>query len=243
MQIGCLARFENPYPDEVAFAREHGFALVQVWYDRDGLQRDSDVRSCMETIKRCDFPAIIHAVLDLNEFDEHIPRLAAMLEFLGHREVIVHPICRSEPLDEGSIHRLAEKVERALEVLTPRGVTMYLENNSRLEPIFASPAELSVVFARNPGLELILDVAHVTSYEHLAALVAVRMPRILHVADKHFDVVHEHLPLGQGEIDFGRVFRDVLPGFDGRVILELPYGDEEVVRSKTVLEGWVLGRR
>lgn len=38
VKIGCLARFNNPYEEEVEFAKKNNFKLMQVWYDRDGIR-------------------------------------------------------------------------------------------------------------------------------------------------------------------------------------------------------------
>lgn len=35
MQIGCLARYFNPYEAEVEFARNNNFQFMQIWYDRN----------------------------------------------------------------------------------------------------------------------------------------------------------------------------------------------------------------
>lgn len=37
-EIGCLARFNNPYEEEVEFATKNNFKLIQVWYDKDGIK-------------------------------------------------------------------------------------------------------------------------------------------------------------------------------------------------------------
>ncbi|SHH89655.1 hypothetical protein [Clostridium intestinale] len=37
VEMGCLARFNNPYEEEVEFAKKNNFKLMQVWYDRGGI--------------------------------------------------------------------------------------------------------------------------------------------------------------------------------------------------------------
>lgn len=241
-QIGCLARFFNKYVDEVEFATRNGFDFMQIWYDRNGiaLRKDSDPKESI--IKEFDFPTIVHAVLDINEFEEHVPRVIDILVHLNHNNVIIHPICESEEITSDTIHKLSTKVSYALEKFSDKGITLYLENNSRLDPIFNTPEEIRIMFRNNPNLEFILDVAHIESYEHLERIVDVKMPKILHIADKHFNVIHEHLPIGQGDIDYEHVFNNELREFTGKIILEIVQSDEAVISSRDKIRN-ILSRR
>lgn len=232
VQIGCLARYFNEYKAEVEFAKSNGFALMQIWYDRNGIALQKDALSKEKIIKEAGFPTIIHAVLDVNEFREHVPIVLDMLLYLGHKEVIIHPVCKSEPITKDTIYKLAEEVGFALRLFSQNGINLYLENNSKLDPVFNTPEEIKLMFDRNPGLEFLLDVAHIESYEHLKNIVSVKMPKVLHIADKHFDVIHEHLPIGVGELDYEYILRDALKGFNGKIILEIIQSDEAMIESK-----------
>ncbi|HYF81863.1 MAG TPA: TIM barrel protein [Clostridia bacterium] len=237
VQIGCLARYFNKYEDEVAFAIRHGFDFMQVWYDRNGIALSKDTSPKEKVIKYHGFPTIIHAVLDINEFQEHVPKVMDLLGYLNQKEVIIHPICESEVITEMTIHKLANQVSFALNMLGDKGITLYLENNSKIDPIFNTPQEISIMFEKNPGLEFILDVAHMESYKHLKDIVTIKKPKVLHVADKHFDVIHEHLPVGQGEIDYGRVFNEILHEFSGKIVLEVIQSDEDIINSRDIIKG------
>jgi sugar phosphate isomerase/epimerase len=232
IQIGCLARFFNKYEEEVAFAKCHGFDLMQIWYDRNGIALNKDSSPKENAIKEFDFPTIIHAVLDINEFEEHIPKIIDMLVFLKHKELIIHPICESEEITADTIYKLCGKVSFALERLSEKGITLYLENNSRLDPIFNTPKEIAIILNNNPNLEFLLDVAHIESYEHLNEIVAVRMPKALHIADKHFAVIHEHLPIGEGDLDYEFIFNNVLREFEGKIILEVIQSESAIIASR-----------
>lgn len=74
MQIGCLARYFNPYVEEVEFAKNNKFQFMQLWYDKNRIALNTDLNP-IEIIKEYNFSTIIHAVLDINEFEEHIPKL------------------------------------------------------------------------------------------------------------------------------------------------------------------------
>lgn len=237
MDIGCLAKFFNKYEDEVIFAKENGFKFMQLWYDSNGLALNKD-ENPLEVIKQKEFETIIHAVLDINEFREHIPKLLDILKYLGHREVIIHPICHSEEITSTTIYKLSDEAGYALELLSKEHITLYLENNSKLDPIFSTVEEIQIMFNNNPKLEFLLDLAHIDDYEVLKQMVKVKMPKILHIADRHFDVIHEHLPIGQGDIDFEYVFSNILTGFQGKVILEIIQSEEDIINSKKVIENF-----
>ena len=66
-------------------------------------------------------------------------------------------------------------------------------------------------------------------------IVRIKKPEILHIADKHFGVTHEHLPIGKGEIDFDLIFREVLPDFEGKIIFEVVDEDFEITNSKQII--------
>jgi len=122
------------------------------------------------------FPAIIHAVLDINEIQDHIIILKELLIKLGHKQLIIHPVCKSEPITYKTIHKLAYNMQKVVERLKPCGITVFIENNSKLDPIFTSHEELKIIFLCVPELEFILDIAHMDSIEHVKELVLVKMP-------------------------------------------------------------------
>lgn len=235
MQIGCLARYFNPYREEVEFAQNNNFKFMQIWYDRNGVALKKDLNP-IETIKKYDFPTIIHAVLDINEFEEHVPKLLEIMKYLGHQELIIHPICESEDITSQTIYKLSDKVRFALEKLAKENITLYLENNSRLDPIFNQPYELEIMFKQNPSLEFLLDIAHIDNYEHLKSMIKMKMPKVLHIADRHLEVIHEHLPIGQGNIDYKHIFADILKEFHGRIVLEIIQSSNDIISSKAKIE-------
>ena len=236
IKIGCLARFFNRYENEVRFAKENGFDFMQLWYDNRGLCLHVDDRDFLDTINKHNFPTIIHAVLNIDEFDEHIPKLLSILIKLQHKELIIHPICENQPINENTLSILDEKVKFALNVLNSEGITLYLENNSKLDPIFTNANEIERIFTNNGTLQFLLDIAHIDSMEHLNDMVKIKTPTVLHIADKHFNVLHEHLPIGQGEIDFQYIFSNILTNYEGKIILEIVNADLDIVNSKKIIE-------
>lgn len=234
IKIGCLANFNFPYKSEIDFAKENNFDLVQIWYDKNGISLGKD-ENPMESIKSNNCPAIIHAVLDINEFDEHVPKLIKLLKYFKHKELIIHPVNKSEKLTSETIKKLSNKISFAYELLSKLNIDLYIENNSKLDPIFNTVDEITYIFEQNPDVKFILDIAHIESYKQLKDIVDVKLPEMLHIADKHFDIIHEHLPLGDGELDFRMIFSEILNKFDGKIILEIVQSKEAILSSRDIL--------
>ena len=121
MEFGCLARYFNDYRDEVKFAKKNGFDFLQIWYDSKGLNQKK-VEELLPVILDEGFPAIIHAVLDVNEIPEHITILKDMLLKLGfmdateiHEQVQADLMCeRTEDLTS-SYARTTREMSRIIE--------------------------------------------------------------------------------------------------------------------------------
>ncbi len=235
--FGCLARYFRSFESEVAFARANGFAFLQLWYDRRGLCLDGSSPADLDRVRNAGIPTIIHAVMELHALEAGATNLLHTLQALEHRELIIHPVCQEEPITPATAGRLSAAMGRLLAVLRERGVTVFLENNSRLDPIFQTVEDVGRVLGENPDLAFLLDVAHMDDLDHLRGLVAIQRPRLLHMADRHLAKVHEHLPIGEGDIDFGTVFREILPDYRDRIILEIVQSDEAIIASKRKLEG------
>lgn len=116
IEFGCLARYFNDYRDEVQFAKDNGFSFMQIWYDNKGLNL-KQVEELLPDIMDEGFPAIIHAVLDINEISDHIIILKELLIKLGHKQLIIHPVCKSEPITDKTIHKLACNMQKVVKQL------------------------------------------------------------------------------------------------------------------------------
>ena len=235
IKIGCVAHSHYPYQEEVAFAKNNDFEILQIWYDKNGISVTCD-GDPIENIRMNNFPAIIHALLDINEIEEHIPKLIKILKTLDHQELIIHPICKSETATYETIDKLSDKVKLAAARLLTIGVKLFIENNSKLDSILIIAKEIDYLFTQNPDVGFLLDLAHIDSYETLRDIVRAKFPDFLHIADKRFANIHEHLPIGQGELDFSLIFSKYLKGYNGKAILEITQSKEDLVNSKQALE-------
>lgn len=239
IKYGRSIRWFNDYENEIKFSIVNGFDFVQVWYLNGVIVLDKVPEPKEKVVKDLNFPIIFHALLDINEFEEHIPKILEILKYLSHKEVIIHPICRSEEINSNTIFKLAEKVSNANKIFSDEEITLFVENNSKLDPINYKVEEIDIMFSINPTVELLLDIAHIDNYEHLKDIIKIKKPKILHIADKHFDVVHEHLPIEKGDLDFNLIFNEILYDFDGKVIFEIVDDDDAIISSKKIIEKYL----
>ena len=237
IEFGRSVRWFNDYDSEVEFCKRNGFDFMQVWY-KDGVLLYDNMNEPKEKIfLEADFPIIIHALFTVDDYDKYGEDLLRILKFLRHKEVIIHPVQNLKNVNNETMYKLVECNKRTTELFYNNGIKMYIENNSRLDHLNYTPKDLKLVFNSSPKTELLLDIAHIDSYEHLQKIVNVKFPKCLHISDKHFSVVHEHLPIGHGELDFSDIFLNHLKNYDGKIIFEVPSkNDDEIIKSKEVIQ-------
>lgn len=233
IKIGRNIRSELKYKEEVEFSRKNDFDLIQVWYDRNGFEVNCDEDFKIEFIKSCNYPIIIHAMLDINELEEHAHKLLKAAKLLNNKDLIIHPICESEMIDSNTVMKLSNEIGKLVKAFKKNGITLHLENNSKRMPIFSNIKDIKTILEKNTDLEILIDLAHVEDYSELKEIVNIRRPRILHIADRRFSVTHEHLPVGKGELDYKYIFKEILSDFDGTMILEIVQDDKSIIDSKT----------
>lgn len=236
IQIGRNYRYRNLYHDEVRFSQDHGFECLQLWFDKFGLCQNKLEKGNLTLINDNDHPVIIHALVDIDEFQTLPDELLPILDQLNQRELIIHPVCKSQTIETETVNTMVDLINQTERVLTTEGVQVYIENNSQLTPIFYSVEDLKLLFDSNDNLKFLLDIAHIGDYEHLGEMIDIKYPEMLHLADRNLENKHEHLPVGEGNIDFELVFHKYLRDFRGRIIFELMYSDEEVATSKKRIE-------
>jgi sugar phosphate isomerase/epimerase len=203
----------------------------------------------------CHLPTFVHTA-DLTESIRRASReeIIASLEVaadLGARKVVLHPstvigMARHAPdmARRYALESLAAVVTRAERL----GVVVCLENLFyRLTP-FSGLDDLAECLAHFPSLALTLDVGHAHlqpgGNAHILALLArfgSRM-RHMHVSD-NFGKHDEHLPIGQGAVDF-KALAEVLRhcGYDESITLEVFAEDRRhLQRSRDALAGLLAG--
>jgi len=236
VEYGRSIRWFNDYRDEVQFSKLNKFDFMQIWFMKGDLILDKVPSPKEKYVLDSKFPVIVHAVYDIYDYDKFNDKLIHILKFLEHKEVIIHPICESIPVNSETIYLLADNIYKTNQLLKMNNIKLFIENNSIIDKINYTPEDLKIVFDKNPDVELLLDIAHIDDYEHLEKIIKVKHPKCLHISDKHFSVKHEHLPIGEGELDFELIFQKYLKGYQGKIIFEVVDEDEKIINSKDIIQ-------
>ena len=234
IQKGMALRFNENYINEIEFAKKLNFEFFQIWFFNGTLSVNSIQEPKQNKIKEYGFPIIIHAVFDINDFEKNGHKLLELVDYFDHKEVIIHPVCISEEITNKTIFKLLEQITLIHQKLKKRHIKLYVENNSIIDGFFNSVDELKIIFDSNPEIGLLLDLAHINDYNHLRNIIKMRKPECIHIADKRFGVPHEHLALGDGDLNFDMIFKEIIPGFNGRIILEAV--DDSIEKSKRIID-------
>lgn len=235
ISFGRSIRWFNDYKEEINFSKENNFDFMQIWFVKGDLVIDKLESPKEKSILEAGYPVVIHAVYDIEDYELYTDELIRVLKYLGHSEVIIHPVCESMPIDENTINLMADKIHKTNEKLKEHDIKLYIENNSIIDVVNYKPEDLGVIFSKNPDVELLLDIAHIDNYDHLEEIIKIKYPTCLHIADKRFQIEHEHLPLGEGELDFNFIFEKHLKDFKGKIIFEVVSEDEKIIKSKAII--------
>lgn len=228
MRLGRGLRENRNIEEELLFSTTYNFELMQIWFYKKNVLADIHV------LKKTNHPFILHAVMTAEEMIYDLNKLLETLKLFDHKEVIVHPVLEKNR-HKDSLKNLKRAVENSANVLKEHQIELFLENNSMVTDINHRLDDMKYLY-EHPDVHLLLDVAHISSYEHLEGILAIEHPKKLHVADKHFHVPHEHLPIGQGELDFKKLFDTYLPSFQGDIIMELDGNDQTLIQSRDRLK-------
>ena len=233
---GISLSFKENYLDEIDYVRSLGFEFFQIWFINGTINVETLQEPKEEAIKDAKFPIILHVLFDLPDFEKYSKKLLYLIDYFEHKEVIIHPVCKTEQITKNTIFQLERKIGIIYKELKIRNVKLYVENNSVIDGFFNTVSDLRIIFDKYQDIGLLLDIAHINNYDHLKEIVQMRFPECIHITDKHFGISHEHLPLGEGELDFNMIFGNILKGYDGRIILEIIHSKNAIEKSNKILE-------
>jgi len=230
-----FATFKRDYFEEITLAKSLGFSFFQIWFYNGILCAETLPEPREKFVLDASFPIIIHALFDLSDFEIYEERLLYLIDYFKHKEVIIHPICEKGQITSNTVFLLKKKIEKISNKLIRQNVKLFLENNHIVNGFFNSIDDLRLIFDSNPEIGLLLDLAHINNYEHLEKIVKIRYPECIHIADRHFGTGHEHITLGEGEMDFGMIFSKIIPKYEGKIILEATDTIEGIKKSKEIM--------
>ena len=241
VRIGRNIRdLDIPFKDEVEFSKKNGFDIIQLWYKRGKVDMVYE-KNQIKAIKNCNIPCILHGTFDINDFD-YADDFVSLLVKLKHKETIVHPMIKTEEINEKTNSLLVNKVLELCNKLNEKGIKVYVENNHVKNKTFYTLRQWKYFWSKAPeNTEFLLDIVHVmfcNDYDYIRKLVNIKYPKCLHVADTYKGMVgkkHLHLPLGKGIIDFDIIFGDILKDFEGIIIMEIKNTDENIIASRDLL--------
>lgn len=235
MKIGMCVRSVERFEAEIEFARKHGFDFVKLWYDDNGLGVLGKGNIRIEDVARSSMPVVLHVGIKVPDIFNHFTRVCEIAEAVSALTVVIHPWLRAEHTEQKSNLLLAEGLQKSIGVFHRKEIDVALANNCRLFPVCYTEEQLNEIFLNNPGLDFFLDVAHTDDLAHSKALISQKRPSGLFVSDRRFSVHHEHLPAGEGNVDFQSIFNDLLPGFKGSIVIEIDTSDEDILRTASAV--------
>lgn len=110
MKYGKSIRWFNDYNKEIQFSITNKFDFMQIWFLKGELILDKVSKPKEQFVLNTKFPVIIHAVYDIDDYEKYNKELLRILKYFGHKEVIIHPICESIPIDNHTIYTLADNI-------------------------------------------------------------------------------------------------------------------------------------
>jgi L-ribulose-5-phosphate 3-epimerase len=241
LQIGFNARLFasnwRPVVEEIRFGAAHGFAALQFLGQAEGLTAEhlgSEIKVVRQALEEAGMVAVMEIITGVNEhgytraghtpheiITANLPAIAG----LGCRYVHFHFVQWDGMADE-QLPQLERRLISSLDVCTgigkEWGFRFGLEHNERAVGLFASPHSCATVLNLVPQLGLVWDINH-THPDDLPGFTEL-LPRVsmLHVSDTRLPATNEHLPLGQGRVEFAHFTQSLrATQFEGPAILEI----------------------
>jgi len=168
---------------------------------------------------------------------ETLDALEAGVE-LGMEKVVLHPGYISGLgkflLDKAKGYGM-ESIETILNKATSLGITLCIENMFPQANFLSTPYEFQEVFQSFPEIRLALDIGHANlggGKNKSSEFIHQYGYRIGHVhANDNFGKEDNHLPIGAGIIDFGKILRELNEAqYDETLTLEVFSKDREYLK-------------
>jgi L-ribulose-5-phosphate 3-epimerase len=192
----------RPPADEIAFAADAGFDLLQIRSDRAGELEEAlgadpselgrafgerGIEPVLEMLVRHDgTPGTITDAVRAN-----LPAIAA----IGFTRVHVHPVGHAPP------NVLSDDLAAALDVAAAAGLLFGVEHNAPGHRLLVETAEVEDLLGAVPGLSFVWDVNHTPAGDVPRYLALRERFSLVHVSDTPLPETNHHLPLGHGSVE------------------------------------------
>ena len=108
LRIGRNLRdLDCPFKDEIEFSYENNFDIIQVWYKCGKIDSMYDIDP-IKSLKDAKVKSIIHAAMDVDDFELYEDDLIEKVIELEHKELILHPMIKSREVDCNSVKELED---------------------------------------------------------------------------------------------------------------------------------------
>jgi L-ribulose-5-phosphate 3-epimerase len=241
IKIGMNGRF---FPDnwqtardEIVFAKMAGFSCIQFPGMLSGLTTDRigdplDIVGL--ALRRARITAVMEMVISLYgngltaEGDTPMDVLRANLQAiqaLNCTHVHWH-FTLAESMTNVEIadleRQLIPQLQAAVTLAQEHHFTFGFEHNSADIPLFYRPEVCAALLTAVPGLGFVWDFNHTSEADFEAFVSLVPHTSMVHISDTPWPDVNHHLPLGQGNLDFGKFVEPLLTtNYRGPAILEI----------------------
>lgn len=228
----------RPARDEIGFVERAGFTSIQFRGQEQGADKayfGDELERVGELLRGAGIEAVMEVLVILNAttgrsragltpleiLHNNLPAIRALGCSCVHWHLAAAAPFQPEELPELE-HMLLPLLAEGVALGQQHGFYFGLEHNETGQQLFASPETIMLALDQTPGLGFVWDLNHSPS-EHVASYLEL-VPRMsmLHLADSMLPELNQHLPIGQGNIDFGYILGELhRRGFRGPGILEI----------------------
>ncbi len=269
LDIGLNGRFFpkdwRPASEEIEFCQQNGFAALQFRAPEGGLTHKhlgAEFAEVTAVLERTGITAVMEINIAVGSngmtFTErtpldvlyaNLPAIQALNCTAVHWHLVPNwPLsdhkCRS--VEQALIPQLAEATRLGDEY----GFRFGLEHNEPKLRLCATPAACQHLINSVPKLGFVWDFNHTAPDDFAGYAALAPHLSLLHISDTHLPAINQHLPLGEGTLDFRPFLQAVADAnFNGIGILEiggLPasggYGrdsDQTLSHSRDLLQTWL----
>ncbi len=237
MKVGMVGRFFpgnwRPPANEIRFAAEAGFEVIQIRSDRPGSIK-TDLRVPLADVRRALDDAGVETALEmLMRLDANgrtadgdtvaFERNLEAILTLGCRWVHVHPVCHSGHVDAAELERrLVPALAEAAALAAGYELALGLEHNAADQVLFARHEACAAVLEAVPQLGFVWDVNHTAPADLAAFAALLSRATLVHASDTPLPETNHQLPIGLGNVDFARARAALRAAtFEGPVVLEI----------------------